>query len=494
MTDLPDTRPPSPLKVLYNDDPPGTGKSRFVRQRMAASPGLHVYCAPTLDLLEEAGRDIREFAAEAGRRDILVIPITSSAGAGRGSVASEIAAAPNTYGNQAHVVLLVTHEGLMSADLGGFSGWSLVLDEAMSTVTTGTFRAKALWRWLQQHYRLDVIADGSAEGGGERWSEVTCSGDAVTLSDLMGDTHLRGLIEFHRLATAQGRRLHADLANWEELADGRELSWWSFWPIASASAFSEVIAIANNYTQSLSAQMEAAWEGTDANVLYERLALAPALPRVARAVTIHFFAEDPASTAVWATAEGKASLLRIADWLKGNAPQDPSQFLWSGNDVVRETLRGAALGGTEARPVQPGINAYRGIAWVAMIFSAKMLARERRALRLFQLDRSEVREAREFEALAQFTLRGSLRDPHSSAHARLCVYDRAQAEWLSAFLTKHRFAHPVSIEFENVGVVSRAIPRTPMAPEVAAARKTAKAAERQRRKRERDRKARGDER
>jgi len=260
-----------PMIVRFNDDAPGTGKSRHLRQRVATQPGRHLYCAPTLDLLGEAERDIRAMAKEAGARDLLVVSLTSEGGGGKGSVGARIGAAPAEFGGAKHVVVLTTHIGLMSADLSAFNGWTLSIDEVMTTVVCGAFCAGALWPWLEANFRLRPV-------GGTEWSDVTCPGDRLTRGDLARDTHLRPLVEFYGLAASLTRRLLADVTAWEDLADGREVTWWSHWPITQARAFAEVHVVGSGYVTSLAAQMEAAWELGDSEVRYERFDVAPRPP------------------------------------------------------------------------------------------------------------------------------------------------------------------------------------------------------------------------
>lgn len=154
---------------------------------------------------------------------------------------------------------------------------------------------------------------------------------------------------------------------------------------------------------------------------------------------------------------------------------------------MRRVLRDTGLGGTEVQPLLAGVNRFQSIEWLSLIFSAKMQPKEKRALRLFDLAPSAVREAREFDAVGQFMLRGSLRDPASTERAHLVVYDREQATWLGEFLKQHGFADPVELVHEQIGVVG-AVARSALAPVDAAeakVRKRQRSAERQRRRRAR---------
>jgi hypothetical protein len=311
----------------------------------------------------------------------------------------------------------------------------------MSIAMSGTMRLTALWPWMAQTYRLDAIA---GTGG---WSEVRCTGDAVTTSDLRRDSFLSALAEFHRLAAGR-RAAFADITDWEDARSGRGVAWWSLWDIGNLRPFRDVYFLGNGLLGSLTCQLLRKWD-TDA-VVFRPFDLPATPPRCARPAVIHYFSAEPASSHWWrSTPEGRDAIARIVDWLRANAPGD---LLWTANEGVREEMKGLGLHGICERPMLAGVNSYRAVHWVAMIYSAKLLPAEATAMRLFQLDRALIRQSREFEALIQFGGRGSIRDPKCVEPFHLAVYDQAQAEFVAEHLRKHSLASPVEVVAEDVGI------------------------------------------
>lgn len=440
---------PPPLIIRYNEAPPGAGKSRFLWSMMATRPGRYLYAAPHLRLIAEAEAAIRAFAGAAGR-DPVVLTITSESLRGRArSVRHEIAAAARDVVSHAHAVVLVTHEGLMGSDVSRFADWTCCIDEVPHVGTSGAMRLPALWPWMATAYRLHPIP----ETGG--WSEVRGNGDALAPDDLRHDSFLAGLSDFHRFAVGR-RALFADIAAWEDLRGGRTMAWWSMWDPDNLRPFHAVYLAANGFLGSLTHQLWTAWDGGENAVRFEPFHLPPQPPRVARPATVHFFAEDPASSHWWKeTPEGYDAIERIVGWLRANAPSGESGLLWTANAILRERMASLGLQGVSERPLLAGLNAYRHIHWTAAIYSAKLLPDEKHALRLFQIDRELVRRSREMEALVQFAGRGAGRDPLSAEPEHVVVYDRAQAEYVAEHLRRHRLADPIEVRFENVGITRK---------------------------------------
>src|SRR5947209_5510097 len=92
---------------------PGCGKTQKVIQDIVAAPGRYLFATSRIGLLDERSRDIEAAAAVAGVE--LRIQVIHSNLPDRRTVARRIEDAPADFADHEHVVLLVTHEGLMSA-------------------------------------------------------------------------------------------------------------------------------------------------------------------------------------------------------------------------------------------------------------------------------------------------------------------------------------------------------------------------------------------
>jgi hypothetical protein len=62
--------------------------------------------------------------------------------------------AANEAASDPHAVLIVCHAGLPLADLSGFTGWSLIIDEAMNLLEHRVEETGAMLGWLEANYQL----------------------------------------------------------------------------------------------------------------------------------------------------------------------------------------------------------------------------------------------------------------------------------------------------------------------------------------------------
>lgn len=182
-----------PIRIKYNEGPPGCGKSRYLQQLAATVPGRYLYATPTVRTLEESAAAVAMFAREADITPPLIVPIHSKFGAGRRSVSRAIAEDAGAYLDGAHVVILCTHEGLTTATLSNFSGWFLFIDEVPNIIESGTFCTPASSAVFKEYYSIDPVI-------GTKWSLVRTKPDVLGTSIIERDMLLQPLAAFHRRA------------------------------------------------------------------------------------------------------------------------------------------------------------------------------------------------------------------------------------------------------------------------------------------------------
>ncbi len=211
---------PTEIVVHYNEDPPASGKSEFYKRLIVKEPRRYLLAVPTQKLLDEHahGRDgLRARIAAAGLPPSVEV-VCISTKTHRRSVRRALAEAPGLHADRGHVVVVCTHAALMTTDLSGFAGWTLLVDEVPDVVACDTWKTGGALALFRDHYRL-VPRPG--EG---RWHRVAVKADAPGPGMIAGDDLVGGLAAFHRRALSRSG-VHVNLADWEEMESGGEWSW-----------------------------------------------------------------------------------------------------------------------------------------------------------------------------------------------------------------------------------------------------------------------------
>src|SRR5689334_13367291 len=105
----------SPFEVKILKGAPGCGKTSHLIKEMAATRGRYLLASPRLALIDERHCDLRKAAEKAGTEPIL--RLIHNENTGRLSVLKALQAAAAEFATHEHVILLVTHEGLMGLDI-----------------------------------------------------------------------------------------------------------------------------------------------------------------------------------------------------------------------------------------------------------------------------------------------------------------------------------------------------------------------------------------
>jgi hypothetical protein len=207
---------------------------------MATSPGRYVFALPRIELLNEKMADLERAAQCAGTAPFL--KAIHHEPTRKTSVARAIDEARLDHEAAAHVVLLITHEGMMGVDMSDFRGWRVRIDENPGSVSNGAFKASASSGTLAEIFEIE-------RGSSPDWSILRIKEGAPTKASILQDAMAQSLADIHkRAASPQG--VLVDVADWDDLRDsGRRLNWLSVWtPLELAACEDVVIAAAGYFT------------------------------------------------------------------------------------------------------------------------------------------------------------------------------------------------------------------------------------------------------
>jgi hypothetical protein len=466
------------MKLKIKSGLPGCGKTTDILVEMIEIPGRYIFALPRIDLITEQKRDLVIKSQDSPTRP--VIRAIHSSPSRRVPVFRQITEAIVEHRDHEHVILLISHEGMMGADLSDLAGWHVRIDEVPAAVLTDKVRAEAGVIYLRETYALDPIP-------GTNWSRLRVRDEAPGTKKILRDDVLKGLVSLDkRVRSAHG--VYVDVQDWADLRErGRRLQWWSVWtPLQLRTAESVMIAGASYHHSLLARVTEALYPG---QIKVEEVHIV-GQPRQPRRVFIHYFTHGHRGSSIFWQDKGRPCLVMLCRYLE----PIPLGF-WSGNKVVREYFFGR-LAGEMVQPKTEGTNSLMQHTSCAFIYSAKMLPSDQPLIDLFELSREEIERARETEDVIQFAWRGDLRNPASSDDYHIHLYDRHQAEALAQYLIEQEVGTIELVPVEEAGLLGMQRPgrgrpslepEDPRGCEERRIERQAKDRERQKRKRDRER-------
>jgi hypothetical protein len=402
--------------ITVHSGPPGCGKTQKLISRSILNQGRYLFACPRIDLIEERERDLKRMMTVSGTSPTLVV-IHGQKGR-RAPVHQQIVEAVERHRDDDHVIVLITHEGMMNADLDGCAGWHILIDEVPAAVVSDKLSAEAAAVYLQQNY--DLVATQNAG-----WSKLVVREGAPDSKSIHRDSLLGKLVVLDRRARTQ-HGVYVNVQDWADLRErGRTLEWWSAWTPLQLHAFESVTIAGASFHESVLAKvMEALHPGmvqvNDIPVVGRA--------REARRVLIHYFTRSHrGSTTFWAD-KGRGSLVSICRWL-----ETLRLGYWSGNKVVTDYLFGR-LTGQMVQPKTEGTNSLIHHNSCAFIYSGKALPADQPLMTLLGISREDIERAREIEDIIQFVGRGDLRNPASTEDYFIYLYDLHQAEALARYI------------------------------------------------------------
>jgi hypothetical protein len=461
------------MKVEVLTGPQGGGKSTVMRNEAIAQPGLYLFALPTIELIEEQSSDL--FNA-----DKLLHTKKVHKDSGPGAVAKRLTEARKDFEAKGltHGVIFITHETLMNHDLDGFDRWHARVDEAPAAVQAGRFNIGVSTRsWLKDSYEV-VGAIGSD------WSALKKKIEKPNWKAVERDEGARAFGEFIKQAD-QPDRVFVKTTSWDA---NDNIDWFSMWTPLALSHFASVQIAGSSYTDSVG--YRAARALLDDKFVFSEREIAPARTKQP-SISVHYFTQGhEGATTFWGTSEGRLRIKQVCDYLGGHLPD--SAF-WSGNEVVQHLME-HRLPGSLIRPMAMGINKHRQARDCAFIFSGKATPKDEPLKVVFGLSDNDIRHAREDDAVAQFAMRGAIRDLDFDGPYAIYLYSQSQAERLRDHLLKIGFTTVEIVGLDEAGLMDerREAPRPEATPEERAARveqRKAKAVQRAKRNRDKKRAA-----
>ena len=452
---------------------PGCGKTTRMLREMAEQPGRYVLAAPRQDLLEEHTARLQGFAAQSGTTPTLQT-IHSRQGARErvGRRVTEALAAPHA---DAHVVVAITHEALLSLDGAMLADWHVRIDEIPdAAVRSGQVRIGASWPALAAYYALEPSGEPGRSIIHPR-SDVAAPPLAAIIADVGQD-----LVALHRAIANPSRAVMIDIAAWEDAAlAGRSVGWSSIWSMDAVAGCQSLVLGGASFVGSLLERVTQRSQRLTVTVEEVATAVRSSTPNIG----IHYFTRHLGSTTWWQTDEGSRCLVQISRHLEGIG----FAGFWSSNEGIVPYFRHRFPAATACAPKQAGSNSLRQHTACAMIYSAKAQAGDTPILDALDLDRNDIQSAREDEDVFQFALRGAIRDADYDGAYDIYLYDQDQAERLRDRMAAQGYADITLSPVAAAGIMDVARPQSPRGPEAAASQTSVAELREQGRQKERER-------
>ncbi len=437
-----------------------------MRDEALSRPGLYLFALPTINLIREQ--------AEAFRRDAPGLEVTEvhSEAPGKGAVFRRLEEARQSLVNAAtsHAIMLTTHEAIMSHDLSQFAGWHARVDEAPNAVHAGRLNISVSRGFYQANFGLKTYAAG--------WSEVQSLGKSPNWKEVERDTVAKAVQAFQKHAL----RPHGVFVNVGEWSGADHVEWFSLWSPLGLRAFGSVQIAGAGYLNSLGYKV--------AKSLFEKAItfVERAVPMARTAfpkVRLHYFTDShEGTTSVWDSSEGRKCIVAVCDYLDAHVP---SLGFWSANDMVQKLMEWR-IAGTLTSPKASGLNRFRDETACAFIYSSKPVPDDIVLKNAFKLSDEDIRASREDEDVAQFVMRGAIRNGDFGGTYDAYLYSRVQVERLAAYLEASHISRSIElIGIREAGLMDQTLDaasgqreRTPEELEAAKVRKGKRAAKRAR--------------
>ena len=422
----------NPFLVCIISGVPGSGKSLSQLDAIAARPRDVVWASARQQLLDEHAAYCREVSSR--RVTSLAVEVIHSGQSVRGTVKRRVETALRTGSSNVPRVVMITHEALMALDPADLAGWEVLIDEVPDgCVVSGSVSAQASWIGLDQRYSLEPV-------GIDGWHQVRLRGGVEPLQrSAIAQDAASDLAALHKCVHTPGRAVYVDLAAWQDAQVlGRKIAWWSVWTPLSLVGTAGVTVIGAGFFQS-TAYLVATALHPDA-IRFDRIEPAHPILRKRQTFRIHYFTRHQGSTTWWATEEGSRCLVQLSRYLEGKGF---AGFFSCNNDMLPYFRH--RFEAEFCTPKQAGTNTLIKHTSCAYIYSNKAQEADKAILQMFDLDPSQILQAREHEDIIQFVMRGAPRNPNYEGPYDVYLYSQDQAEMLMCYLTEHGIAAAVEL-------------------------------------------------
>ena len=415
-----------------------------MREMVGGSSGKYLHFSPTIKLLKEQRSD---YSRDVPR--IPLIPVHSKSG-NRGSVSRQLEDARCEIDDLGakHAVVFASHECLLAGDLSGFRDYHALIDEVPDAIKTGVVKAPTSAHYFSGRFELEPWRDHG-------WSLVRPKA-RPSWRAVKGDDIAKATANFEAMANRPHGAI-VDLLDWKELEDRGHFSWMSIWTPMALSHFASITIAGAGFYRSLPYLVAQILHPNDLTFTEVRLHR----PRTGHPkLRLHYFVEaHQGATSYWGTTGGRQVLGPIRRFLR----DVPDLGYWSGNEVIEQQFDSELSVDRFVLPKVAGLNRYTAAKSCAFIYSAQSLPSDE-PLKLFKLAAPDIEQAREFEDLYQFVMRGSLRDPAFGGTFDAYVYSRAQAEEIGRRAQEDGIHDVELVRHPEVGVMDVPRARAPKAP------------------------------
>jgi hypothetical protein len=409
----------SGLTVLAMEGECGEGKTHDMLRRMARERGRYVYVVDKIENMEVrrdeffkvAGRGVapRFFIREAHSKqpDGLRVPIQLH----------NIRADLNRLHAGTPAIVFVSHQGAMQMTWDHWTDFEIIIDEVPETFSTFKLKVREHADLLKQYVR-------AAEEDGNCYSlELTDRGaDVARTTDVDDyDAVHHGLLV---MLSKPNTFVWVKKAGWDALAEGGKLEFFAITSPLNMRHFRKTWMLGDELTKSSTAK---AW-GSKWDVTFERVEFdrrKRAIPTAERTTILYF--SDHRDSSLTRFREGDIPLTAVSTFIKDHA--SGASVLWTTNERLKAK---ADLNADDyISPKAHGRNDlmhYTHVAWLAAMKPSKF---EIGTLReVCGMTAQELVDWREFNALYQFVMRGTLREFDSARPAVIYVFSGRQAEYL----------------------------------------------------------------
>jgi hypothetical protein len=440
--------------IFYSSARCGAGKTHWAIKRLSEAKGRSVLAVDRQEVAVQRADAIRLCAEQAGLHpNVQVIVSDEDEGVRHANVARRIEDAAMDLANDPHVVLIVCHAGLRLADLSGFAGWNLIIDEAIGLLEHRVEETGAMLAWLEANYELgrEVAVVGDEGAAVTQFLPEPDGSYAIRFKGAFtkGDISKRGSrdwLNFHQMVLTNEAR--CDVGTW------REKVRWSAWrrldPSAHLAAFDEISILADSFAETETYLLLAQDPAVTLVEIAEIKANDAARNWRQRDVRIEFFLDErPVSDSLLKGSAFRPHLKAIGRYIAKNSKAE--DHLWSCNDAQAALLRKCGIPGDKVQPVQAGSNSFADITCVSMLYSAKPTPEAKALFGKWGVTEAQLVAAREYGAIRQFVMRSSARVPDSVKPLIFRVMDRAQADDLERYLTS-AYGFIVALEHIDLGI------------------------------------------
>ncbi|MEG1451768.1 hypothetical protein [Brevundimonas sp.] len=420
--------------IFYDSGRCGDGKTYSYLRHIAANKGCYIIAFDRVDIMKQRAAEL-----EAMSMKPTIITINEKARHGFKSVVEAIENIPNDYTTDGtHFVIMITHQSMLCSRFSSaFSDWELVIDEDFSIFQSAQWNTGSRLTHFHDQFQHQPTDDPSLYRISRSQSQrITAYAADDTISDAVKD--------FRRLVERQ------DVFSYSN--DPDSFSWWSVWSFEELKHFKRVTILANAYPEKLSFKIGSIVQ----NVKFVPHHRPTTRHWTSRPVTIRYFSEESGSRTYFESDVGQRNLSRIARWSRNAA--SPLTYS-SKNSYIEDNL-----GGTEIKPLSTGRNDLQTYDRGVFVYSAQASNDEVVLLERMtdgKITRQDIKRDRELEAIAQFALRGTLRNPTHQGTFELCLFSKEQAEETADFLVRNGYVTSEDIRLEFVDLKLEAKPVKP---------------------------------